>query len=243
MRSQIIQPMKTKRGFTLVELLVVIAIIAILAGLLLPTLAMVKKKAQIKMAKLDMKNIELAVTQYESDYSRLPATKGGNDLTIGLPPQPGAPFSTAWPTNSDLMFILLDVPQGVNLAHAKNPKQNVYYKAAKTTQVPNGAGVSTLDYQVRDPWGDPYVVSLDLNYDELTRDAFYGLSAVSADPANPAVGLNGLVRTENTKLGTVNYELKGKVMIWSFGPDKKIDPNFKASAGVNKDNVLSWTSN
>jgi hypothetical protein len=29
-------------------------------------------------------------------------------------------------------------------------------------------------------------------------------------------------------------------MIWSAGPDGKIDKGTKANAGVNKDNVLSW---
>jgi hypothetical protein len=29
-------------------------------------------------------------------------------------------------------------------------------------------------------------------------------------------------------------------MVWSAGPDQKVDINVKANAGVNKDNVLSW---
>jgi len=29
-------------------------------------------------------------------------------------------------------------------------------------------------------------------------------------------------------------------MVWSFGPDGKVDANAKANAGFNKDNIVSW---
>ena len=50
----------------------------------------------------------------------------------------------------------------------------------------------------RDPWGNPYIITLDLNFDEKARDAFYRAVSVSQDPAssaNPKSGLNGLVAT------------------------------------------------
>ena len=31
--------------------------------------------------------------------------------------------------------------------------------------------VDPLNHQFRDPWGNPYIISLDLSYDEHTRDA------------------------------------------------------------------------
>ncbi len=35
------------------------------------------------------------------------------------------------------------------------------------------------DLVYRDPWGNPYIISMDLNYDDQTKDAFYGLDKVS----------------------------------------------------------------
>jgi len=62
-----------RRGFTLIELLVVIAIIAILAALLLPTLAGAKERAMRTQCKNSMRQFSLALHMYGDDNSqRLP---------------------------------------------------------------------------------------------------------------------------------------------------------------------------
>ena len=38
----------------------------------------------------------------------------------------------------------------------------------------------------RDPWGNPYIITMDLNYDEQCQDAFYCQQAVSQN-LNPTV--------------------------------------------------------
>jgi prepilin-type N-terminal cleavage/methylation domain-containing protein len=252
MKNSLLRSSRSFRAFTLIELLVVIAIIAILAGMLLPAINIAKTKARVKQAQLEMSQLVNAIKQYESAYGRYPVSApsmtdaGGGDFTFGntnlalvlnLQPNP----QTWRATNSEVMAILLNLtnyPSGgptVNMNYVKNPQQTKFLNATMANTANDGGVGPDLIY--RDPWGTPYVISLDLNYDEKCRDAFYSRQLVSQSTGG--TGHNGLFNSQSNPNSDA-FEFNGGVMVWSFGPDKSALRTVNAITGVNKDNILSW---
>ena len=267
MKTNLSRSRRHRAGFTLIELLVVIAIIGILAGLLLPALALARKHALIMKARTEISQLDTAIQGYDSLYGRFPVsaaaqsqaginantTRPNGDFTYGGTFQiengmksigtPVAALGGSILTNAEVIAILMDItnyPGGgptINMNYVKNPQQRTFLNAHMSGDT-SSPGVGT-DLVYRDPWGNPYLISMDLNYDGMCQDSVYCNHAVSQQNPNSTAGWNGLVSSGNV-MNLDSFQYHGTVMVWSAGPDGKIGTGTAANQGLNRDNILSW---
>ncbi len=194
-------------AFTLIELLVVIAIIAILMGLLFPAYRAVQNQARQTQAKNDLTQIVAAVNAFYTEYGKYPLVTG--DTTIS---------GTTTPSSADLFYTLRAVASGFNANNAVNPRQIVFINPPYVKDPANprsGIGTTTGAGQYYDPWGKPYRIGINGNYDNQLANPY----TAGAGPLSLTIG----------------------VIAWSAGSDGKAPPDTGATTTfTDSDDVISW---
>ncbi|HEY8960736.1 MAG TPA: type II secretion system protein [Luteolibacter sp.] len=189
-------PTRRQRGFTLVELLVVITIIIVLAAAGFAGAMKAMTKAKSLKAHTALTAVEQAVNQFYNEYGRLPAMTNATA---------DAQYETALEDGKKLLEPLLgkeDMTSGGS--QVQNPKQ-LSFLTVQEGKIKGMGGVDGLVYEtgsnakvrgLYDPWGHPYKLMLDNDYDEELA----------------------------IKTGTTTKNLHGRrVAVWSLGPDGKSD--------------------
>ena len=206
-----------QKAFTLIELLVVIAIIAILIGLLFPAFRAVQDQAKRTQAKNDLTQIVNAVNAYYTDYGKYPLVTP--DTTYG----PGGTVnnalfnelrSTATASQNPRQIVFISPP---SVKDPSNPRSGI---ALQATAI-NGISVAAGDFV--DPWGTPYNVRIDGNYDNAVANPYGVQTTGGAGPDPIPVG----------------------VIAWSRGKDQTLGTNGdnvyrNPTTGAQSDDVTSW---
>jgi prepilin-type N-terminal cleavage/methylation domain-containing protein len=215
-------------AFTLIELLVVIAIIAILIGLLFPAFKAVQNQAKQTQAKNDLTQIVNAVNAFYTDYGKYPIATPGVDMIYGpsgtannalFNELQGCPTTGAWPptcsANSTLntrQIVFISPPAVKN---PTNPRSGIATQAATVNCSPVAIG------EFVDPWGTPYNVKIDGDYNNQITTNPYG-NNYGAGPQPLTIG----------------------VIAWSLGSDGVLGTKTTGCTGnniyTNSDDVISW---
>jgi prepilin-type N-terminal cleavage/methylation domain-containing protein len=219
---------KRYRAFTLIELLVVIAIIAILVGLLFPAFKAVQNQAKQTQAKNDLTQIVNAVNAYYTDYGKYPVDVAAANTIDAFFGSGTAPSGSVNYGNNDWLFdVIRDNTSstktasnactgGTNLVTCLNGRQIVFINPpyVKTPASPRsgiGTPTGTGPGQFFDPWGNPYKIEIDENYNNQITNPY----------------------TADTGAGPAT--LNQGVIAWSLGPDGAQGTNFS-----NSDDVILW---
>ena len=205
-----------KSRFTLIELLVVIGVLAILAGLLIPTVIGAQQKGRISQARADMSSLKTAFSGLEKDYGRM---VGGNHSLGGTaftedPSGSGCITIAVSTVNADYCNVIAELSDPGNAAFNSVRstssflnKRNIKYLDPRPEYNPDQipSSPNNLNNTWLDPWGNPYQIRI--NFDG---------SGKIPDPS---------------RSGT----LSGSIILWSFGPD-----GVGNSTDDDKDNIPSW---
>ena len=180
------------RAFTLIELLVVIGIIAILLGFIFPVFQGVQDRAKKVQAKNDLTQIVTAVNAYYTEYGKYPIAT--DDATLDN-------------TKTANLFNTLRA-----IGTTENTRQIVFISPPEDASQANPKGKVGNTGLFCDPWGQPYKIAIDGNYDnQITPNPYGGSGGAGPDP------------------------LRQGVIAWSLGKDKTQATTFTGS-----DDVISW---
>lgn len=228
---------KLGRGaFTLIELLVVIAIIAILVGLLVPAVQKVREAANRTTCVNNVKQIGLAILNFESSYKKLPSAGEGLD--------PAALGSKYYDKQSPFTTILPFIEQ-VNTYRSMD--LNTPYNgtatniAAAKTQIPTYLCPSA-EGLVADPGGYGQNSYMIIAYTDITPSGLRDVAG-STGPENPlgTAGKYGYRVAGAIKLWGASGGIYDKNGIWTAFTAGTID-RFKGNAGT-IDKTTDGTSN
>jgi prepilin-type N-terminal cleavage/methylation domain-containing protein len=175
-----------------------------------------------------------------SDFTFGTSLTGGSGQLANMPVLPGAPGGIITPNssyqnnNSELIAILRDdayypefaTNSGQIQGHIYNSQRNQLYQgtaAAGPTVTGAGPGYPGIgtDEILRDLWGMPYMVTLDLNSDGRVLDPY----------------LNQMYQAQFP--GATLY-VPGQAVVWSLGPAKKINLTLGSQNAANKYMVTSF---
>lgn len=177
------------KGFTLVELLVVIAIIAVLASAGFAAGNAAIQKARKTTCLATATAIETAVNNFYTEYGSMPKD-GDSDTTVKTD------------TDTTFLNVLLGLEgSGNSVLNTRGIKfLNVKEGKAKKNGLIYSSGGTSVE-GLYDPWGGPYNVMLDLNYDERINPQPAGGGGTQLNGRRVAVWSDGADYKEKNKSG------------------------------------------
>lgn len=197
--------------FTLVELLIVVGIIAVLAGLVLPAVIGGIQQGRVTQAKSDLAAIMMALKGVEGTYGKMVKKdssgnfkfNGGSAVTVS------DDAIKLKGTDYDAFIAELSVPGNSKLSSRNINARRIKFLEPKPSFDPtkNYDDAANILNLWRDPWGNPYVIFINVNGDDkivvnsnktiAARAAGYSFGPNGTDDEGCHVDLGTCIHTSN----------------------------------------------
>jgi prepilin-type N-terminal cleavage/methylation domain-containing protein len=220
-RSNVVAGPFLRGGFTLIELLVVIAIIAVLISLLLPAVQQAREAARRTQCKNNMKQLGLALANYESTYRVYPP---GYVSGVGTPDPQTGDSAPGW----GWLAILLPHVDQANLQQALkwdlpcwHPSNSVVVKTSVPmflcpTATNSGPTVGITDIDLNTLNGAVFARA---NYVHNVGANDIWSSPPNTDYTNPATGCNGVMfRNSSVRPADITDGMSNTVFVGERAP-------------------------
>lgn len=168
--------------------------IAILAALAFPAVNGAIESARKTRAKSDVSQIVTAVKAYQSEYGRLPIWSQAVD--------------GKFENNNDLLFNILRGSSSTGEQLNMNPRRISFIEIPLAKGTKGGLGIDGKFY---DPWGKPYRIWLDVDYNNEVEDFYssgWGIQpgvAIAGSLGKNGVGLSGQQTSPDSKDDVVSF--------------------------------------
>lgn len=202
----------THQGFTLIELLVVIAIIAVLIALLLPAVQAAREAARRTQCKNNLKQIGLALHNYEGTHTMFPPLTTSGRLDEA---NPRTGFPTGWWSwRARILPFIEQTPLYTEMGSINDDAilqlglhKKIHATVLPVFSCPSDPTVASARYQFDSNWSGPV---------EFTVASYFGCrgstAAVPGDGVFPA-------RNKGVKIGQITDGTSNTFMVGERGAD------------------------
>ena len=231
-----------RKHYTIIEMLVVISILGVLIAMGAPAAIRMMSKQKSTVAKQEIQAIIQAFKAYEAEYGRLPfATTQTTDIVTSV--------ASHAKNSMQLINELLDNSATDNSRQIKFLKWGDKFDKDADKDGGSGEPDGAKPDNWLDPWGNPYIVMIDYDYNGLIEESAGdggidldgdGTATEDAEKLRGSIFVFSNGEDEINGMDTFTEDVLKKFIDEEYDSNEDGDADTNEKGSANSDNVKSW---